>query len=278
MSALAPGFSGSIVAIMMGVYHDLLRIISNPLKKLKDNAIFCLPLGIGIVISAIVFVFAFSFLFDAYEKATYLLFVGLIAGNLPVIISETKQHGFRKYNLLCGAVAMIAAFALAMLVLGGGSALSSEGLTYGLPLLALSGLASGGALLIPGMSFSMIMILTGSYGQLIYAAESLMQGNMDYLMPVVAFIICVAGGLLFSSRIIKAVFAKYPSTANTMVLGFITGSLLGMLVQSLRLEDPGFAWWHGAVTLVAGIGLSVLLMILNRRREKSENQRGGADA
>ena len=261
---LAPGFSGSIVAIMIGIYQDLLRVISNPLKKLKENIIFCLPLAAGMIVSAVFFVVAFSFLFDAHKKATYLLFVALIAGNLPVIYSETKQYGFRKYNLLCGSVAMIVALALALLVSSGGASPSGEGLTAGLPLLVLSGLVAGGALLVPGMSFSMILILAGVYGQIIEAAKLLLLGSADYILPIGLFILSVATGLVISSRIIRAVFNKYPALANSTVLGFIIGSLLGMLAQSLMMDDLGFVWWHGAVGLAAGLVLSVLIVALSR--------------
>src|SRR5215510_11894359 len=79
LSVFAPGFSGSVIAIIMGIYQDLVRIASNPFKRLKENILFCIPLAIGAALSAVLFVILFSFLFDRYEKATYLLFVGLIA-------------------------------------------------------------------------------------------------------------------------------------------------------------------------------------------------------
>ena len=47
VSVVAPGFSGSIIAITMGIYQDLLRIISNPFKQFKKNVKYCIPLGIG---------------------------------------------------------------------------------------------------------------------------------------------------------------------------------------------------------------------------------------
>jgi len=96
LSVFAPGISGSVIAIIMGIYHDLIRIVSNPFKQLKANVLFCMPLAIGAAISAVLFVITFKFLFSTYEKATYLLFVGLIAGNLPVIFAEIKKYEFQK--------------------------------------------------------------------------------------------------------------------------------------------------------------------------------------
>ena len=273
LSALAPGISGSIVAIMMGIYHDLLQIISNPLKKLKENFFFCLPLGVGIIFSVIAFVIVFSFLFEEYEKATYMLFVGLIVGNLPVVYNATKSYGLRKLNIICGSVAMIAAFTLAVLAINGGHSQDDSILTVSYPLIIISGLTAGASLLIPGMSFSVILILMGVYGHLIEISKSLLQGNIDYLMPIGIFMLNIVIGLMLASRAIKAAFDKYPAFANTVVLGFIAGSLVGMAVQSLRMDDPGFVWWHGALTLTAGLGLSILFTYLSRKR-KGDNYAG----
>ena len=49
ISVIAPGISGSIMAVMMGIYDDLINIISNPFKNFKKNFFFILPMGIGAV-------------------------------------------------------------------------------------------------------------------------------------------------------------------------------------------------------------------------------------
>ena len=37
ISVIAPGISGSIMAVMMGIYDDLINIISNPFRNFKKN-------------------------------------------------------------------------------------------------------------------------------------------------------------------------------------------------------------------------------------------------
>jgi len=118
ISVFAPGFSGSIVAIAMGIYQDLLRIVSNPFKPLKENIRFCFPLAIGAAISAVLFLLTFEYLFETYEKATYLLFVGLVTGNLPTIFREVKRLGFKKHYLIGGTCAFAAALALGIVATG----------------------------------------------------------------------------------------------------------------------------------------------------------------
>ena len=264
VSVFAPGFSGSIVAITMGVYQDLLRIISNPFKPLKQNVQFCLPLAIGVAISAVLFVLTFSYLFETYEKATYLLFVGLITGNLPIIIAEIKKSGFKKHYLAGGIGAFIAALALGVFAIGIAPISEAGELSVNWLVWALGGIAGGVTALIPGMSFSMILIIMGIYSQLISAAESLLHMSFVYLIPFGLFCACAAVGLVSASRGIKFIFKKYPGFANSAVLGFMSGSLGGILLQSIQMNDANFNWLIGCVMLAAGLGISMLFVVLGK--------------
>ena len=270
ISIFAPGFSGSIIAIILGIYQDLLRIISNPFKKLKQNIRFCMPLFIGVAISAVLFVLTFNYLFDTYEKATYLLFVGLVAGNLPVIFAEVKKFGFKNRYLIGGIAAFAAALALGVLatkiepVPGGGM------LIVNLPVFALGGLAAGIIALVPGMSISIIMIIIGIYSQVIFMAESLLHMNTMYLLPFGLFCVCAVIGLVLASRGIKLIFEKYPGFANSTVLGFMTGSLISILIKSLQMSDVNFNWLLGGVMLAGGLGISMLFVVLGRKMKNEE--------
>ena len=268
VSIFAPGFSGSFLAIVMGVYHDLLRIISNPFKQLKQNIIFCLPMGIGAVISAVLFVIAFKFLFETYEKATYLLFVGLIAGNLPVIFTEVKEIGFQKRYLIGGAVAFAAALLLGLSAVGIDQAPSAAGITSSLPYLSLCGFAAGVVALVPGMSVSMFLLILGVYSQIIFAAESLLHMNFIYISHLSIFLICAVIGLVLTSRGIKMIFKKFPGFANSMVFGFMVGSLIGILAKCLRIGDANFNWLLGGIMLAAGLCVSMLFLLMGKAMKK----------
>ena len=268
LSIFAPGFSGSIIAITMGIYQDLVRIVSNPFKNLKQNILYCIPLAIGAGISAILFVITFKFLFDKYEKATYILFVGLIAGNLPVIFSEIKKSKFQKSYFLSGIGAFAIALALGIFATGIGQSSGVQGVTASLPRLAFSGLAGGVSALIPGMSVSMVLIIMGVYHQLIFAAESLLHIDFTYLFQFGLFGISAVIGLVLTSRGIKFVFEKFPGFANSAVFGFMIGSLIGIIVQSLQLNDPNFNWLLGGIMIIVGLGISMLFFVMGKAMNK----------
>jgi uncharacterized membrane protein len=71
-----------------------------------------------------------------------------------------------------------------------------------------------------------------------------------------------------TSKGIKALFQRYPGAANAAVLGFIAGSLAGILIQGLRMSDAGFRWFHGVLMAVVGLGFSVLFIVLGKAMNK----------
>ena len=264
ISIFTPGFSGSIIAIIMGVYQDLLQIISNPFKNLKQNIRYCLPLVIGVTISAVLFVLALKYLFETYEKATYLLFIGLVAGNLPIIFTEVKKKGFKKHYLIGGITAFAAAITLGIFAAGFKPISNADMLPVNWLNIALSGFVGGVTALIPGMSVSIVLIVMGVYSQLLVATESLLHANFAYLIPFGLFCLFAVVGIVSASRIIRLLFKKYPGFSHTTVFGFISGSLIGILIQSLQINDINFNWLLGSVMLAAGLGISMLFVILGK--------------
>ena len=92
ISVIAPGISGSIMAVMMGIYDDLINIISNPFKKFKKNFFYLLPMALGALISMVLLIKVLDFLFENYTVPAYLLFMSLIAGSVPTVIDEAKAE------------------------------------------------------------------------------------------------------------------------------------------------------------------------------------------
>ena len=270
LSVFAPGFSGSLIAIVLGIYQDLLRVFSNPFKPFKKNMKFVFPLGIGAVVSAVLFVLFFKYLFEAQEKATYFLFIGLIAGNLPIILSSIRKNGIKAHYFVGAAGAFAAALLFGLLSTSGESAIGAAGADIGLYIIAIGGLAAGITALIPGMSVTVVLLMIGVYEQLLFIAESLLHFNFTDLLPFLVFLACAVLGLVLSSKGIGLVFRKHPGFANTTVFGFMSGSLIGILVQSLKISDPGFTWLSGALMLTLGLAVSMLFVFLGRVMNKNK--------
>ncbi|MCL2589030.1 MAG: DUF368 domain-containing protein [Oscillospiraceae bacterium] len=272
ISVFAPGVSGSVMAIAMGIYRDLVRIASNPLVELKKNIRFLIPLGIGVVVSAVLFVMTFRFLFEQHEKATLLLFVGLIAGNLPVIGRELKQHSLRTRDFVGGAVAFAIAVGMGLLAVGAGQFTGTAGVTVGFLSVIVSGFVAGAITLVPGMSISAILIMLGVYGQVIVMAETLFRLQFTYLPQLIALLAAAVLGLAISAKAIKKLFDRHPGFANSCVFGFMTGTMVGIFIEALYLANEGFNWLFGGALFLLGVAIASLFMLLGKyMNRKSED-------
>ena len=260
ISVFAPGISGSIMAIIMGIYDKLIEIMANPFKNLKQNIKFLFPMGIGAVISLVLFVLVFSYLFETYEKAVYMLFIGLIAGNLPMIYKEARKSEFKWYYLVGSVIAVAVAFVIGVMSESAGSTqgiIAGDNFIY----LAICGAVAGFASLVPGMSISMILIVMGVYDKLIESAKS-----FDIVVIAVVGIAFVVA-MVLSSRLIKFIFEKFSGLAHFMVLGFLVGSIGGIFC-SLPSDGSNVA---GVIMLVIGLAVSLLFVYLGKKVNIEEN-------
>lgn len=260
ISVFAPGISGSIMAIIMGIYDKLIEIMANPFKNLKQNIKFLFPMGIGAVISLVLFVLVFSYLFETYEKAVYMLFIGLIAGNLPMIYKEARKSEFKWYYLIGSVIAVAVAFVIGVMSESAGSTqgiIAGDNFIY----LAICGAVAGFASLVPGMSISMILIVMGVYDKLIESAKS-----FDIVVIAVVGIAFVVA-MVLSSRLIKFIFEKFSGLAHFMVLGFLVGSIGGIFC-SLPSDGSNVA---GVIMLVIGLAVSLLFVYLGKKVNIEEN-------
>lgn len=272
ISVIAPGISGSIMAVMMGIYDDLINIISNPFKGFKKNFMYLLPMGIGAVVSMLLLLKALDFLFENYTVPAYLLFMSLIAGSVPSVIEEARKDTLKKKYFIGTALAF--AFALCIGILAKSDFViaidtaNTQSAAMKIYLPACGGVA-GMMSMVPGMSISMLLMMFGIYEPLLGIATGLMSPDNWFTAPwygdaltvgtvVLAFLV----GMVLFSNITKTVFKKYHSLGFLMVLGFMSGSIVSIFPGlPSRLID----WILSIVAIAIGLSISYLFKILGKK-------------
>lgn len=233
-----PGVSGGTIGVIFGFYDKLIQVLG--LKQLKKNLPFILCFGLGGAGGILLFSKAIGFLLERYPIAVNFAFIGLILGSIPMIFRRAirqaaGQAGGKKYPLL----ALCFALALGlMLFLGWMNTRSIENtlatqLTAGLffKLMAVSAV-SAFAMILPGISGSLVMLILGSYTTVITAVSQL---NLPVLVPVALG--CLIG-LVAGSRLVDGLMRTRPQETYAAILGLIVGSLFSIY--------PGFAFtWEG---------------------------------
>lgn len=272
ISVIAPGISGSIMAVMMGIYDDLINIISNPFKNFKKNLAYLLPMGIGAVISMLLLLHVLNFLFANYTVPAYLLFMSLIAGSIPTVIKEAREEPIKKRYFLGTLIAFLFALTIGMLAKSDFSVSIDTANTASTAMkiyLPICGGISGMMSMIPGMSISMVLMMFSVYEPLLKLATGIMspsgwfsaawyQDVFTVMTVAVAFVI----GMVLFSNITKLVFKKFHSIGFLMVLGFMSGSLVSVFPG---LPKDFLGWILSVVAVAIGLTISYIFKVLGEK-------------
>ncbi|MGL4954054.1 MAG: undecaprenyl phosphate translocase family protein, partial [Cetobacterium sp.] len=170
-----------------------------------------------------------SKMYELYPKGTTVVFLFLILPSIPVILKGEKF--FKKDNLIAffGGVAFTGAFMfLTKAIAGEEIARTAESLFtigYGMKLF-LCGLVAAGAMVIPGISGSLLLILLGEYYNILGYIKSFA------ILPLIFFAAGTGIGLVLVSKGINILLNRYRSYTLNFIVGIIIVSLFE-IIQTL---------------------------------------------
>lgn len=249
-AAIIPGFSGGVLAVMMGIYDKLTEILSNPFRNFKKNVIFLLPLGVGAAIGILFFAHLIQFLFQKYFISVMYTFIGLVGGGIPFVFQKANEQGFRKSYILLFIISFSVILLLKFLE-GMIPEVTWKKENLDFPMLFFYGVILGFGSIIPGLTTSFLLIYFGVFDSLIQAVTML---NLKLLLPVGGgFIFCI----LLTANLIHFLFRRFYGAMYYIVLGLAIGSLL--------LVFPGFPtylmeWITGVVLLASSFFFTLFTM------------------
>ena len=219
-----PGVSGGTVALITGIYQELLKSL-----KSFDKQAFSLLLtlnfkefGIYANLSFLAYVFGgslislfsiaslFKFLFKNYPLEIWSLFFGLILASIIFIGQRIKTWNFQSY--LAIIIGTLVALSLTFIT----PSAENNNLFY----VFLCGIIGISGMILPGLSGSYILILMGNYELLMVRSVS------EFDIPLLlTFLFGSIFGLLVLSNFLHWLINKYYSLTLAGLTGFIIGSL-----------------------------------------------------
>jgi putative membrane protein len=219
-----PGISGGTIALLLGIYEELIESISelkiSLFSKLinkgfksfweKLNGNFLLVLVSGIGISLISFVKISASFLDSFPLFIWSFFLGLIFATVYVIYKLINQW----YNLNFFFLIISIIFSI---FLSSFSAYDTDEIS--LLYILFSGIIASSAMILPGISGSLILVILGVYAYLIKALDNL------ELIVIFTFISGAIIGLLGFSKILKYLFNNHRDATYTIMLGLVIGSI-----------------------------------------------------
>lgn len=262
---IMPGVSGGTLAVSMGIYDKLIHCITHILSEFKESMKFLLPIFAGAGIALVALTFVIEALFQYYPIPTNLLFIGLIVGGLPPVITKVKSHKLSFGHILAGLLFFVLVVGMAMM---GGNGNRQVTLNFGIvPMikLVLVGIIAAATMIIPGVSGSMVLLILGYYQPIIQqitvfctAVITLdMAGILRGVAILLPFGIGVLIGILGIAKIIEIIFEKYPLYAYCAIIGLIAASPIAILVCSNFAGFSVSVLLISIVTFAAGFGIAI---------------------
>ena len=267
---IIPGVSGGTIAIILGIYEELINRVSNFFKNIVDNIKFILPIGIGIGLSIVIMSGVIKYSYNNFPLPTMMFFVGLVLGGIPMLLQHVKDKKERKkpvnYLIFLITFSIVIFMAISKLILSTDLTVdfSSMGI-LGYVLLFIVGMVAAGTMIIPGISGSLVLMLLGYYYPIIDTIHSFVKFNNIISNGI---ILCVFGvgvlvGVVVVSKVLAMLFKDYTIKTYYGVLGFVTASVIAIPVSTIiELKSIGFnipLFIVGLITLVIGAIISYKL-------------------
>lgn len=274
-AGIIPGFSGGSVAVIIGIYEKLVSAITGIFKSFKRSVLSLLPILIGMGIGAVALLFPIEASLAAFPLPTVSLFVGLAIGGLPNLTD--KVRGRISWQ---NAIAFILPFAVAfvLIFLPVSSEVNLAGLNFGgYVLLFLIGILASSAMVIPGISGSMILLIIGYYNPIISLITNKVLKGVEVwqsLGVLLTFGLGIAVGFVGISVIMKVLLERYNRGTYFAILGFIIGSIPA--IYSSVVKDAGLDVWAelssplNVIACIALLALGIALSYLMVRFGKSK--------
>jgi putative membrane protein len=220
---LVPGVSGGTIAFVFGIYDELLysiKLVTGRIPKLiltgnfKQAFLlipfyFLIPLFFGLASAIFGFVQVVSFLLETQPIMLWSFFFGLVLGSCFIISRRITKWTIKRFLLL------VLGFIITYIIVG----LPSIGGSEAPIVLFATGAIAITAMILPGISGSLIMVSLGQYEIIINAVA-----ERDFLVLIIFAAGAIAGLALFV-RLLTWLMKNYHSAVIAFLIGVMFGSL-----------------------------------------------------
>lgn len=279
MANVIPGVSGGTLAVVFNVYDQFLEAITFNLKKIWGNKKFVFPILGGMALGVLIFSKLISLLYSNFPFQTNCFFTGLIIGSIPLLFSLMVNGGQKKdeldaeteaKNKSAGRIAglvICAAVGFAVLVFfnyleGVFDKSSVENMilpdwTVRLAIrIFIAGFIGAVAMIVPGISGSLLMLMMGVYTIIITAIPALFSPD-TFLHALILLLpngVGVLLGLVSGAKAISWLLKKFPHQVYAVIFGLICGSIIVVFPGV-----SGFASVTGCISSVICIAAGIAM-------------------
>lgn len=283
---VVPGVSGGTIALIAGIYSELLRSIKSvtgdtPRLLLRGQLrqafasvpfAFLLPVLLGIGLAAFSLANLISWLLENHPSYVWAFFFGLISASILLVLKRLRR--WSAIGLLPFGLAALGAYLLTGLT---AQATPATPLTF-----FSAGAVAICAMILPGLSGSFLLIILGKYDQVLDAVA-----NRE-ILTLLPFFLGAAVGIAAFSRVLTWLFVRHHDLLLLLLAGLMLGTLPRIwpwkAEEDTRVDasDPELAFLQANVLPAAnfeallilaliGAGAAIILALESLRSETSSD-------
>ena len=292
---IVPGVSGGTIAIITGIYEELLRTINginlkiyNDYKELgiknvwiKYNLSFLFKVISGIFFSITIFSQFILLLIENFPIALWSLFLGLISASIIFLLRQTDKLDFKKSRFILPnqIYLLLIGIFLAIYI----QMIKPSSTDIDLIYLLFCGMISITAMLLPGISGAYILVLLGAYETMLLTFKEVIKLNSDYFLNFFSFAFGAILGVKLFSKFLTWSYTKYKNNTLYCLIGFMIGSLPSLwpwkyknistsdFIQNMYIPENYFQnseFNQGVLFFVIGVMVVLILESFSHERKK----------
>lgn len=227
---IIPGVSGGTLAVLLGIYEELITRISNLRKDFKESIKFLLPLLLGMILAFAAMYFPLKLALDHIPFELCMIFVALMACSTPKIGRDAYASGFKKWDILFSIAAFGICLGLCFIPIGNDLVLNLKMPWYMFLILFLVGILTSVALVVPGISGSMLLLIIGLYKPLLDTISNLFKTPLDAIVILLIFAVGLFIGFFTIAKLMKYLLSKYEHQTKWAIFGFVVASIIALFL------------------------------------------------
>ena len=243
IGVILPGVSGSVIAIMLGIYDKIIYLINDNTKGIVYKMKQLFPILIGLIVGIMIFGNLLIFFIEKYEIQIKYLFIGLILASVPILkkqIDEKYEKGIN-YRYLIGTFI----FSLLLFILPNFEYFQYDNSNSFIKMLIAGFLYISGKI-VPGISSSFFLMILGMYNYILGVMSNPFSITMYEFIKLIPFFIGIIIGLISLLKLINYLLLHHFIKTYSVIIGFVLGSIIAIY--------PGFKF---EITYI----ISILIMV-----------------
>ena len=271
IAMIIPGVSGGTLAVILKIYDDLINAVNQIFKHFKDSMKVILPVLLGAVVGFIALVFPLKWGLEHCPLIVVTLFVGFIVGSLPSLYKNVSGKE-SPISFIWGVIFLALMIGLCFLPSANVNTISLNVGTWFY--LVLIGFIVSSALVAPGISGSMLLMVLGFYESILNIVSEIIKfQNLGHnILILIPLAIGIVLGFFIVSFVMGILLKHYPVPTYFAIMGLIVGSIACIYTKTFSDYEVVLDALQISLSVLSFIIGGTISFLIGRKDKEKESE------